>query len=173
TPYKILNGRKPNLAKLQPWGCKVRVHDTSGSKLDGRSKIGRWMGFDVETKDGHHVYWPERRTVTVERSVKFNVDDEINVGHLPLEGEKEPDVVEQQEPNNIIQSIPETSATQETSNFKTSNENITQPDVIEPVQPSEGRRKQIRKESPYVKLLKEGAGVTGEKSKSLLPKGMQ
>ena len=88
TPYKILNGRKPNVANLQPWGCKVRVHDTSGSKLDGRSKIGQWMGFDVETKDGHCIYWPEKRMVTVERSVKFNFEDEnIVVGELPLKGE--------------------------------------------------------------------------------------
>ncbi|KAF8814732.1 hypothetical protein BYT27DRAFT_7062695, partial [Phlegmacium glaucopus] len=173
TPYEILNGRKPNLAKLQPWGCKVRVHDTSGSKLDGRSKIGQWMGFDVKTKDGHRIYWPERRTVTVERSVRFNVDDKINVGNLPLEGERAPDDVEQQEPNNIIQSTLKTPAIQELSTFETSNENITQPDIVEPIQPSEGRGRRIRKESLYVKMLKEGAGVTGEKSTGLLPKGMQ
>ena len=71
TPYEILYGRKPNLSNIQPWGCKVRVHDTGGSKLDGHSKIGRWMGFDSETRDGYRVYWPERRMVTVERSVKF------------------------------------------------------------------------------------------------------
>ena len=29
------------------------------------------MGFDDETRDGHHIYWPERRMVTVERSVKL------------------------------------------------------------------------------------------------------
>ena len=46
------------------------------------------MGFDVETKDGHRVYWPEKRAVSVERSVKFNFDpDEVVVGALPLEGE--------------------------------------------------------------------------------------
>ena len=45
------------------------------------------MGYDVETKDGHRVYWPERRVVSVERSVKFNIDEEVVVGTLPLEGE--------------------------------------------------------------------------------------
>ena len=53
TPFKILMKEKPNLANLHPWGCRVQVHDTSGNKLDGRLKIGRWMGFDEETGDGH------------------------------------------------------------------------------------------------------------------------
>ena len=49
-------------------------------------KIGRWMGFDTDTRDKHCVYWPERRMVTVEWSVKFNFDDEVVVEVLPLEG---------------------------------------------------------------------------------------
>ncbi|KAG1823400.1 uncharacterized protein BJ212DRAFT_1205226, partial [Suillus subaureus] len=32
-PYKMLNKKKPNLAKLSLWGCQVWVHDPSGSKL--------------------------------------------------------------------------------------------------------------------------------------------
>src|SRR5271168_2200857 len=39
TPFELLNGHKPNLGNLQPWGCKVRVHNTTGTKLDGRSSI--------------------------------------------------------------------------------------------------------------------------------------
>jgi hypothetical protein len=58
------------------------------------------MGLDEETSDGHRIYWPERRTITVERSVKFNFDNEVVVGVLPLEGEHEqvvePTIVEQQ-----------------------------------------------------------------------------
>ena len=57
TPFELLNGCKPNVGNLHPWGCKVRVHDTSGSKLDGQSSIGHWMGFDAETKEGHRIYW--------------------------------------------------------------------------------------------------------------------
>src|SRR5271154_2571016 len=94
TPFEILTGKKPDLSTIHPWGCRVRVHDTSGSKLDGRSKIGRWMGLDEETGDGHRIYWPERRVITVEMSVKFNFEDEVVVGALPLEGEEQA-VVEQ------------------------------------------------------------------------------
>ena len=43
TPYEILNSWKPNIANLQPWGCKFCVHETGGSKLDGCSKISWWM----------------------------------------------------------------------------------------------------------------------------------
>src|ERR1700678_2370805 len=66
TPFELLNGHKPNVGNLQPWGCKVRVHNTTGTKLDGHSSIGRWMGFDAETRNGHRIYWPERDRKSVE-----------------------------------------------------------------------------------------------------------
>ena len=66
TPYEILHGRKPNLAGIQPWGCKVHVHHPVDSKLEGQSSVGQWMGFDADTRDGHRIYWPEKRKVTVE-----------------------------------------------------------------------------------------------------------
>ena len=63
TPFELLTGSKPNIKDLHPWGCKVRVHVKSDSKLDGRSYIGCWMGFDLETKDGHRIYRPEKRII--------------------------------------------------------------------------------------------------------------
>ena len=45
------------------------------------------MGFDEETGDGHCVFWAEKRSITVERSVEFNFEEEVIVGQLPLEGE--------------------------------------------------------------------------------------
>jgi hypothetical protein len=48
------------------------------------------MGVEEETGDGHRVYWPERRMVTVERSIRFTFNDEVIVGVLPLEGEDRP-----------------------------------------------------------------------------------
>ena len=50
------------------------------------------MGFDEESRDGHRVYWPEKRKVSVERNIKFNFDsEEVIVGDLPLEGEQRVD----------------------------------------------------------------------------------
>ena len=82
TPLEVLTGAKPNLANLQVWGSRVWVHDTGGSKLDGRAKEVRWVGFDEESK-AHRIYWAEKRSVTVERSVRF-IADEVSV---PFEGE--------------------------------------------------------------------------------------
>ena len=155
TPYELLNGHKPNLGNLHPWGCKVRVHDAGNSKLEGHSQVGRWMGLDADTKDGHRVYWPERQMVTVERSVKFNFESEdVIIGVLPLEGEYKID----ERPN-------------ETPIFKDGNKtnNVSPDETLIPNDnlPTEslveGREKRIRKESEYVKLLREGSGVTGQK----------
>jgi hypothetical protein len=52
TSTRTLDGNKPNLANLHEFGTKVWVQDTSGSKLDSRSRIGRWVGFD-EVSNGH------------------------------------------------------------------------------------------------------------------------
>ena len=39
TPYEMLYSNKPNLAVLREWGMKVWVHDASGMKLVGKSRI--------------------------------------------------------------------------------------------------------------------------------------
>ena len=63
------------------------VHDTAGTKLDGRMKEGRWVGFDKESK-AHRIYYPGKRLVGVERSVVFAPEDvEVVLDGLVLEGE--------------------------------------------------------------------------------------
>ena len=163
TPYELLNGHKPNIKDLHPWGCKVRVHNDSDSKLDGRSKVGRWMGYDEETKDGHRVYWPERRTISVERSVKFNFDDEVVVGTLPLEGENAG--------NEEVERL--------TANEPEKHVDIVTPDAENPIpidnpipEALEGRGKRVRRETEYVRNLKSGIGVTGSREGGL-PRGMR
>ena len=157
TPFELLNRQKPNVGGLHPWGCKVRVHDTAGSKLDGRSSIGRWMGFDAETKDGHRIYWPERRTVTVERSVRFNFDpEEVVVGLLPLEGERQVDerlTAIEPEKQQVDNEAPDVEALVPDTNT--------------------GRGQHIRRETEYVKHLKDGLGVTRTRTGEVLPRGMR
>ncbi|KAF8799613.1 hypothetical protein BYT27DRAFT_7066735, partial [Phlegmacium glaucopus] len=155
---------KPNLSNLQTWGCKVRVHNPSGSKLDGHSKIGRWMGFDPDTKEGHHIYWPEKRSVTVERSVKLNFEEEeIRIRIAPLEeevGEVE-DVESTKEKAKSIPEIPEIPEV----------EDVTEQPNDGPIKVAEGRGKRVCKESGYIKRLRGGDGITGERG--VLPKGLQ
>ena len=168
TPFELLNGYKPNIGDLHQWGCKVRVHSNrdGDSKLDGRSKIGRWMGFDTETKDGHRIYWPERRLVSVERSVKFNVEsEEVIVGVLPLEGEEA-----------AADSDDEGVERLTTMESQKRNVDIVTSDAENPPVPddnTEGRGKRVRKETEYVRMLREGLGTTGSRSKETLPRGMR
>ena len=68
TPYELSTGLKPDLRFVPVWGSKVIVHSDSGSKLDSRGLSGRWVGFSMMSK-GHKIYWPTRRTVSVERNV--------------------------------------------------------------------------------------------------------
>ena len=73
-PYEMLYRKKPSLQKLQNWGTKVWVHTMDGSKLDGHLRVGCWIGLD-EVSNGHQIYWPDRQSVSIERSVKFMNDD--------------------------------------------------------------------------------------------------
>jgi hypothetical protein len=120
------------------------------------------MGFDAETRDGHRVYWPERRTVTVERSVKFNFEpEEVVVGVLPLEGER------------IARECPIIDANNQEPDNQTSDVENTVEDPVPEAKPAEGRGQRIRKETEYVRRLMDGSGVTGSRVHGVLPRGMR
>ena len=88
TPYEVFYGKKLNLAGLHEFSDKVWIHTTTGSKLDGRSEIGQWVGFD-EASNGHHIYWPKKCSVSIEQSVKFDTNADIFMPtSVPLEGEQ-------------------------------------------------------------------------------------
>ena len=70
TPYEAFHKSKPDLRHIHEWGCKVWVHTDDG-KFYGRAREGRWLGLDEESIDGHRIYDPEKRTIRVERSVRF------------------------------------------------------------------------------------------------------
>ena len=72
----MLYHKKPDMKELHKWEKQVWVHTPSGTKFDGRSKIGRWIGYD-EASNGHKVYWPYKHSVTVEQSIKLVNDSEI------------------------------------------------------------------------------------------------
>src|ERR1700683_4470637 len=74
TPYEARKGKKPHLAGLQEFGVAAYVKDNNAGKLDSRAHVGRFVGYDTESK-GFWIYFPERRTVSIERNVVFNKDD--------------------------------------------------------------------------------------------------
>jgi hypothetical protein len=89
------NKRKPNLAGIQEFGVAAYVKDLKAGKLDAQAKKGRFVGYDSESKK-YRIYWPEKRSVTVERNVIFNQDDAhtsddtaIIYGEAQSEGEKD------------------------------------------------------------------------------------
>jgi hypothetical protein len=67
----MVYGRKPNLVNLREFGAKLWVHNAGNSKLEGWAGIGRWLGYDTQSS-GHRIYWPDRHSIGVERSVRFD-----------------------------------------------------------------------------------------------------
>ena len=74
TLYEFVHKQKPNLEHLHEFGATVYVKDLSAGKLDTQAKVGKFVGYDNESK-GYRIYWPEKRSVTIEREVRFNLDE--------------------------------------------------------------------------------------------------
>ena len=76
TPYGLITGVKPNLARLHIFGtiCYAYVHGQK--KLDPRCRKGYFVGFDKESPS-YLVYNPEDRSVTKHRLVKFTDKFEV------------------------------------------------------------------------------------------------
>jgi hypothetical protein len=128
------------------------------------------MGFDEETRDGHRIYWAEKQSITVKRSVKFNFKEEIVVGQLPLKGENSTNKLD------TSQTAPDKTTTIEEVVVPAVEAEVLEVsdhlgEEFESVLPAEGRGKRIWKESAYTRRLRDGEGVTtGLPSATLLPK---
>ena len=85
--------RKPHLAGIHKFGAAAYVKDLKAGKLDPRALLGRFVGYDSESK-GFRIYWPTKWSVTVEWNVVFN-DGDVTVDATTVipgdlsEGEKE------------------------------------------------------------------------------------
>jgi hypothetical protein len=66
--------KKPNLRGIQEFGAAAYVKDLNAGKLDAQAKKGHFVGYDSKSK-GYRIYWPEKRSITVERNVVFNQDN--------------------------------------------------------------------------------------------------
>ena len=64
-PFEAAFGKKPDLKNVREWGETVWVCTEGGNKLSGCVQGGRWIGIDEQSK-GVHIYWPDKRSVTVE-----------------------------------------------------------------------------------------------------------
>ena len=84
TPYEAAFGKKPNLKGVQEWGEKVWVRVEKGDKLSGRVHKGHWLGIDEESK-GVCVWWPDTKTVSIERNVYYCNISYFQPLHCPLQ----------------------------------------------------------------------------------------
>ena len=71
TPFEMKLGWKPNLANIHEFGVAAYL---KARKLDSQPNIGHFVGYNIESK-GYHIYWPAKRTISVERNVVFNQND--------------------------------------------------------------------------------------------------
>jgi hypothetical protein len=187
TPHEILTGKKPDLSNIHPWGARVWVHDAKGSKLDGRAKERRWVGFDEESR-GHCIYWEARRSVTIKRSVTFvPTEVDVQIGTAPVEGEREDfdEILEEVDKGNQPIPLEVKHPADDLDHPIMPQAKEPSPDKIpkppEHIQPeivaeddTRGRGKQIWKESAYVRRIQEGDGsASGRKGSSAIPKGIQ
>jgi hypothetical protein len=94
----MVRGVKPYLGGLQEFGVAVYVKDLNAGKLDPHATKGRFVGYDSESK-GYRIYWPEKRTVSIERNVVFNPEDLLTDDIVVVPG----DVLAEGERDKVIQ----------------------------------------------------------------------
>ena len=98
TLYYMLNKSKPYLGGIQEIGTAAYVKDLKAGKLDAHAQQGCFMGYDSESK-GYIIYWPLKRSISVERNVVFNEknllerDNTSVTVRVQSEGENEKDKV--------------------------------------------------------------------------------
>ena len=97
--------RKPNLARIQEFGAAAYVKDMKAGKLDARAKVGCFVGYDSESK-GYIIYWPGKRSITVERNIVLNQDnihtsEETAIIHGEIQSEGEINKIIQASQNNV------------------------------------------------------------------------
>ena len=95
TLYEMQHKKKPHLAGIQEFGVAAYIKDLKAGKLDAHAKVGRFVGYDSESK-GYWIYWPQKRSITVKRNVVFNesnvtTNDNIHItaGNAVDEGERD------------------------------------------------------------------------------------
>ena len=69
TPYKLLNGRKPNVSHLKVFGCKCYILNNGKEilkKFDAKSDKGIFLGYSLNSH-AYRVY--NKKLMTVEESI--------------------------------------------------------------------------------------------------------
>ena len=70
TPYKLLNGKEPNVPKVQKFGSVCFACKQEKGKLDSRCEQDVSIGYD-KNSPAYLVYYPVTERVQKHRLVKF------------------------------------------------------------------------------------------------------
>ena len=79
TPYKIWNGRKPNLKHLKICGCPAYVRNIFGHKLSARLDKYLFVGYPKKIK-GYYFYHYTEQNIIVSRHAIFLEKEFIQEG---------------------------------------------------------------------------------------------
>ncbi|CDO71000.1 hypothetical protein BN946_scf184844.g4 [Trametes cinnabarina] len=194
TPHEVATGEKPDLSNLPRFGAKCWILQQNIGKLDPKLKPGRWIGYSLESK-GHKIYWPERRTVSIERDVRFEPETEVLMDvRVQSEGEptsgsvlnapdspsaspsspssSPPSTPKPETPTTAVATPP--SVPSSSPNTVPQKQTSLKPILAEqdmPKEPpvAEGRPKRERKPSAWVRNLQAGVGTTGGRGAQRVP----
>ena len=72
--------------------------------MDSCTLAGHFIGYDIESK-GYRIYWPTKRTISVERNVAINDNDVTSTDDITF------DILVEGERDKVIQSTPKNSET--------------------------------------------------------------
>ena len=120
-------GRKPNLGHIHEFGAAAYVKDLKAGKLNPRALVGQFVGYDIESK-GYLIYWPSKRSITVERNIIINENDVHTTENLTI---IQDDALSEGERIKDIQSIPKNSGNIEDTEIQSENESQSKPDAEE------------------------------------------
>ncbi|CDO74006.1 hypothetical protein BN946_scf185043.g55 [Trametes cinnabarina] len=200
TPHELATGEKPDLSNLPRFGARCWVLQQNTGKLGSKSKPGRWVGYSLESK-GHKIFWPERRTVSIERDVRFEPSEDVAVSvRVQSEGEQSPPGSVLNAPASssnssnpstpsaspspslpapppVINAVPPTSPTKPIAGRPLLEPAVAGPQgasEVEPPEsaPPESRPKRNRKPSAWVRDLQAGVGTTGGRGAQRVPKSI-
>ena len=87
TPFFARHGKKPDISGTVLFGTKVWVKIHGAKKLDKHARMGRFVGFDAQST-GYRIYFPDNRSIAIEREVVFDLTDDESFSTPLSEGEK-------------------------------------------------------------------------------------
>ena len=169
TLFEVTFGKKPNLRDVCEWGETMWVRIEGGNKLGGRVHEGRWIVVDEQLK-GVRVYWPDKKSVTVEQNVYYD-----RMSASCPEGEID-GLIRMKANAPIVLNTPNVPSSSQTTEptAPITPSRIPSPPPAEPVPEEPPTEKRIQKPSQHIVDLLEGCGRTSNHpSDPVIPHGIQ